>query len=70
MAAASWVMVVWGSAVAGAQPPPGPEPSIALPPALARVLTDYETAWRNRDAAGLARLFADNRIVVPTPVLP
>jgi ketosteroid isomerase-like protein len=29
------------------------------------VLTDYETAWRNRDAAGLARLFADDGFVLP-----
>ena len=42
------------------------QPSIKLPPALARVLTDYETAWRNRDAAGLARLFADDGFVLPS----
>jgi len=45
---------------AGAQ-----QPSIKLPPALARVLTDYEKAWRSRDAAGLARLFADHGFVLP-----
>ena len=41
------------------------QPSIKLPPELARVLTDYETAWRNRDAAALARLFADDGFVLP-----
>ena len=29
------------------------EPSVELPAALARVLTDYEAAWRRGDAAGL-----------------
>src|SRR5678815_2498653 len=45
--------------------PRAQEPSAKLPPALARVLTDYETAWRNRDAAGLTRLFADDGFVLP-----
>src|SRR6185503_11873083 len=49
-----------GQQSAGAQ-----QPSIKLPPALARVLTDYEKAWRSRDAAGLARLFADHGFVLP-----
>jgi ketosteroid isomerase-like protein len=35
-------------------------PTITLPPELARVLTDYETAWRARDPAALARLFAED----------
>jgi ketosteroid isomerase-like protein len=33
------------------------EPSVRLPPELARVLTDYEAAWRRGDGAALARLF-------------
>jgi len=41
------------------------EPSVNLPPELARVLTDYEAAWRNRDAAALARLFAEDGFVLP-----
>jgi len=40
------------------------EPSIALPPDLQRVLTDYESAWRSKDAASLARLFAENGFVL------
>ncbi len=47
-------------------PPPAAErlPSVALPPELARVLTDYEAAWRSRDAAALARLFAEDGFVL------
>lgn len=41
-----------------------PEPSIKLPAALARVLTDYEAAWRSRDAAALSRLFAEDGFVL------
>jgi ketosteroid isomerase-like protein len=40
------------------------EPGIALPPDLQRVLTDYEAAWRAKDAAALARLFAENGFVL------
>ena len=70
IAAFSWLAMVCGSAMVVAQPTPAAEPSIELPPALARVLTDYETAWRNRDAAALARLFADDRVVVPNACPP
>ncbi len=35
-------------------------PPVTLPPELARVLTDYETAWRAHDARVLARLFAED----------
>ena len=40
------------------------EPSVELPDELARVLTDYETAWRRGDAAGLARLFTEDGFVL------
>jgi ketosteroid isomerase-like protein len=40
------------------------EPSIELPEELARVLTDYETAWRRGDAVALARLFAEGGFVL------
>jgi ketosteroid isomerase-like protein len=39
-------------------------PSVALPAELERVLTDYETAWTARDAAGLAALFAPDGFVM------
>ena len=50
------------SAAAVATPPPAEEtpPSVALPPELARVLTDYEDAWSRKDAPALAKLFAED----------
>jgi ketosteroid isomerase-like protein len=49
-----------------AQPAPeATQPSIQLPPELARVLTDYEKAWSARDGAALARLFAEDGFVLP-----
>ena len=36
------------------------EPSVELPEDLARVLTDYETAWRRGDEAALAQLFTED----------
>ncbi|HEX6862865.1 MAG TPA: SgcJ/EcaC family oxidoreductase [Thermoanaerobaculia bacterium] len=59
-----------GSA-AGQQETPPAEPSITLPPELARVLTDYEAAWSKKDPAALAGLFAEDGFVLPnggTPV--
>ena len=41
------------------------EPTVELPPELARVLTDYETAWVARDAKALAGLFAEDGYVLP-----
>jgi ketosteroid isomerase-like protein len=51
------------SPAAAAAPPQ--EPSVALPPELARVLTDYEAAWRRGDGAALAGLFAEDGVVLP-----
>ncbi len=45
-------------------PAPSSLPSVVLPPALARVLTDYEVAWQNKDAAALAALFAEDGFVL------
>jgi ketosteroid isomerase-like protein len=39
-------------------------PSVELPPALDRVLRDYERGWRAGDAAGLAALFAEDGFVL------
>lgn len=39
-------------------------PSVTLPPALDRVLRDYEKAWSSRSAAGLAELFAEDGFVL------
>ena len=40
-------------------------PPVVLPPALDRVLRDYERAWRERDAAALASIFASDGFVLP-----
>ena len=39
-------------------------PSVKLPPALDRVLRDYERAWQARDAAALSELFAEDGFVL------
>lgn len=44
--------------------PVTPLPGVLLPQELSRVLTDYETAWSGRDAAALARLFAEDGFVL------
>lgn len=54
-----------GAQAAGAPPSapaaqPAPLPSVTLPPALDRVLRDYERAWTGRDPAGLAALFTED----------
>lgn len=40
------------------------EPSVVLPPELARVLSDYESAWRAKDSAALSKLFAEDGFVL------
>jgi ketosteroid isomerase-like protein len=40
------------------------EASVTLPPELARVLTDYEVAWKAGDAAALANLFTEDGFVL------
>jgi ketosteroid isomerase-like protein len=39
-------------------------PSVVLPPALDRVLRDYEKGWRANDAAALAQLFTEDGFVL------
>lgn len=39
--------------------------AVELPAELDRVLRDYEVAWRARDAAALAELFAEDGFVLP-----
>ena len=41
-----------------------PLPSVTLPPALDRVLRDYERAWTARDAQALAALFTTDGFVL------
>jgi ketosteroid isomerase-like protein len=52
------------ASVAAQAPGQAERPSTQLPAALARVLTDYEVAWRNKDAPGLAALFAEDGFVL------
>jgi ketosteroid isomerase-like protein len=60
-AIAGAALLVAVAAFAQTQPP-----SITLPPELSRVLTDYEAAWRARDAKKLAGLFAEDGFVLST----
>jgi ketosteroid isomerase-like protein len=63
---------------AGAQGPPAAEPaapalsppSVDLPAPLGRVLADYESAWRRKDAAALAALFAEEGFVLSSGTPP
>jgi len=52
------------SAALGAGSEGVPVPSVELPPGLARVLADYESAWRAHDAAALANLFSEDGLVL------
>ena len=49
---------------------PAALPSVTLPAPLARVLTDYETAWRAKDATALASLFAEDGFVLSSGAPP
>jgi ketosteroid isomerase-like protein len=62
--------LILGAAVGSQSPAPPQFPSVALPAPLARVLTDYETAWRERDAAALAALFSEDGFVLSNGVPP
>jgi ketosteroid isomerase-like protein len=46
------------------------QPSVTLPPELARVLTDYEAGWTAGDAAALASLFTEDGFVLSNGGLP
>jgi ketosteroid isomerase-like protein len=62
-----WTLLSFAVAIPafGQGPTPiAPLPSIALPPALDRVLRDYERAWRAKDAASLADLFTEDGFVL------
>lgn len=66
------ISTILRAAVSMAQPqqtkqaPPQPQqPSIKLASELARVLTDYEAAWRAGDGAALALLFDEDGFVLP-----
>ncbi|WP_416055952.1 YybH family protein [Stenotrophomonas maltophilia] len=69
---ALWVAAPWPAAAqAPAQATPAaPLPDDALPPALDRVLRDYEQAWRSGDAKALAALFTEDGFVLQSQHAP
>jgi ketosteroid isomerase-like protein len=44
--------------------PPQAQPTVELPPTLARVLDEYARAWVRKDAAALAALFSEDGFVL------
>jgi ketosteroid isomerase-like protein len=58
------LLICAGAASSQTPAPAPPLASIVLPADLQRVLTDYEAAWRARDAAALSRLFAEDGFVL------
>jgi ketosteroid isomerase-like protein len=64
------VLLIVGVALLAQSGPADRLPSVALPPELARVLTDYESAWQQKDAAALAALFAEDGFVLSSGVPP
>jgi ketosteroid isomerase-like protein len=56
--------VLMTCAAVAQQPEPESLPSVELPADLARVLTDYEIAWGNKDADALALLFTEDGFVL------
>ena len=69
-------LILMGALSAGAaqgqtdRPTPTPMPSVTLPPALDRVLRDYEKQWQARSATGLAQLFVEDGFVLQSGKLP
>ncbi len=57
-------------AFAQAQTAQTSQPSVELPPAIDRVLRDYESAWQKKDAKALAALFTDDGFVLSNGVGP
>ena len=47
-----------------------PLPTVELPPALSRVLRDYEAAWKAGDGARLAQVFTSDGFVLSSGMLP
>jgi ketosteroid isomerase-like protein len=57
------LLCVSGPATGLLKPAPS-KASVSVPAELQRVLTDYETAWRNKDAAALSQLFGEDGFVL------
>ncbi|HXV59317.1 MAG TPA: SgcJ/EcaC family oxidoreductase [Vicinamibacteria bacterium] len=59
-----FLILVLAGTLVGQESSPSEQPSVTLPDSLARVLRDYEVAWRNQDADALAALFAEDGFVL------
>jgi ketosteroid isomerase-like protein len=64
------ILLFPGVTIVAQSPEPAAPPSVDLPADLARVLRDYEAAWSRRDAAALARLFAEDGYVMANGGVP
>lgn len=63
--AIAWCYVAMGARADAQAPVIAPAPaSVSLPPALDRVLRDYERAWRAADVEALVALFTDDGFVL------
>jgi ketosteroid isomerase-like protein len=60
-----WILLAAVFSIILTIPASAQQSSVTLPPELARVLTDYESAWRRGDGAALASLFSDDGFVLP-----
>jgi ketosteroid isomerase-like protein len=58
-------LLVLGSALGPGALAAQDHPSVSLPPALDRVLRDYEQGWRKGDATGVAQLFTTDGFALP-----
>jgi len=71
MRSAAVFVIAWFIAGPSSAQTPAPSlPSVMLPAPLARVLTDYETAWQRKDAAALAALFTEDGFVLSSGTPP
>ena len=59
------LFILSAGSVLAQQPLQSADVAVALPPELARVLTDYEAGWKAGDAVALSRLFAEDGFVLP-----
>jgi ketosteroid isomerase-like protein len=63
------IAAVVGLLIVAGQPSPEPSPP-SLPGSLARILSDYESAWQQKDAHALAGLFTEGGFVLPNGGVP
>ncbi len=71
VAGLSLMTAVLAAAPAAAQAKPAwPLPTVQLPAELARVLRDYEAAWKAGDGARLAEVFTADGFILPNGRLP